>query len=128
MHTTTTQLNFITIQNFISTMTTQEKKQKMKEIFLECWNNPDIDSKDLHNEIKIRLVDAELVDPGINLTEQSVRASFGNIDEKYTNYRTRPRTKEGIVFDFSEPKVENESKVQVPVQEEISRPDPVTFD
>jgi hypothetical protein len=102
---------------------TQEQKQQAKQIFIECWNDHTIQSKELHTEIKLRLVDAGVIDPGMNLTEESVRISFGKIDEKYMNYRTRPRTSEGLVFDFSE----NETKIQTPVQEEVSRQEPADF-
>lgn len=81
---------------------TQDQKQQAKQIFIEMWNNPEIDSKDLHTEIQVRLTDEGIIAPGSVLTEESVRKSFMNIGEEYGNYRKRPRKKEGIVFDFTE--------------------------
>ena len=91
---------------------TQEQKNQAKEIFIACWNDPTISSKDLHTEIQIKLVEEGIIAPSSVLTEDSVRKSFEKIGEGYVNYRKRPRKEEGLVFDFDS----DSAQIEIPVE------------
>lgn len=84
-------------------------KEQIKQVFIEVWNDHEVDSKEIHTELTKRLKAANLISEESELDAQGVRQSYHSLGADYDSYRKRPRKKqnESIVFDFGEPVTNN---------------------
>lgn len=91
---------------------TTEQKLKLKEIFINAWNNTDVPSKEIHQFITNQAREKGIFQADdADITAEVCRKSFSTLGEEYTDYRKRPRKKEEkekSFFNFGEePVVEN---------------------
>lgn len=85
---------------------TTEQKLKLKQIFIDAWNNTDVPSKEIHQFITNQAREEGIFQADdADITAEACRKSFSTLGEEYTNYRKRPRKKEEkeeSFFDFGE--------------------------
>jgi len=65
--------------------------QEAKQIFIDCYNNPEIPSINLHKEITLKLHEEGFLQPDVELSKDLVREALEN--KLGLVYRKRPRKK-----------------------------------
>lgn len=86
-----------------------------KQIFVDCYNNPEITSMDLHKQITLKLHEGGFLPPNVELSKDLVREALEN--KLGLIYRKRPRKKTTFEISFEE-------EVSVVDTEEVEEVDP----
>lgn len=106
-----------------------------KQIFVDCYNNPEITSMDLHKQITLKLHEGGFLPPNVELSKDLVREALEN--KLGLIYRKRPRKKTTFEISFEEEEVSvvDTEEVEETVEEEVAedpswepRKEPVKFE
>lgn len=115
--------------------------QEAKQVFIDCYNNPEIPSINLHKEITLKLHKGGFLQPNVELSKELVREALEN--KLQLVYRKRPRKKsEEISISFEgdevtvvdteevaeEPQEDDLYQQEDPVNQWESRQNPVKFE
>ncbi len=97
-----------------------------KQIFVDCYNNPEISSMDLHKQITLKLHEGGFLPPNVELSKDLVREALEN--KLGLIYRKRPRKKTTFEISFEEEEKEEVSVVDTEEVEEVDSEEEVAED